>query len=238
MRLRAGLTLIELVLVLALTATLTGAIGYGFMAGLDQQRSHVARQADTNPVAALEREITRLIEGAKLTEDAADTTTYMVGMADATGDTGTLGCDTLVFTTTAGAPDFGPLLSEDDYETQYTAQGPAGGVTEVQIGGQLQGRTESVSGLLVRIQRPSDGDYTQGGTQRVLSTHVESIGFRFWNGASWDDTWDTATERRLPGAILVSYVLADDSTQSVHSFVVAVPSSDVDANNTVTGTIE
>jgi Tfp pilus assembly protein PilE len=237
-RARAGLTLVELVLVLALTAVLTGAVGYGFVAGLDQQRRHTARQADTDPVASLEREITRLIEGAKLTEDAEDTTTYMVGAADATGDTGTLGCDTLTFTTTAGAPDFGPLLSDDDYETQYTVSGPVGGVTEVQLGGQLQGRTESVSGLLIRTQRPSDGDYTQGGTQRVLSTHVDSIGFRFWNGASWDDTWDTATERRLPGAILVSYVLADDATETVRSFTVAVPASDVDANNTVTGSVE
>jgi hypothetical protein len=162
----------------------------------------------------------------------------MVGAADATGDTGTLGCDTLTFTTTAGAPDFGPLLSDDDYETQYTVSGPVGGVTEVQLGGQLQGRTESVSGLLIRTQRPSDGDYTQGGTQRVLSAHVDSIGFRFWNGASWDDTWDTATERRLPGAILVSYVVADDATETVRSFTVAVPASDVDANNTVTGSVE
>ena len=235
-RRQSGLTLIELVLVLALTATLAAAIGYGFIAGLDQQRNHVARLAAADPVTSLEREVSRLIEGAKLSEDAADATTFFIGAADTFGDTGTMGCDALVFTTTAGVPSFSALISEDEFETQYDELGPVGGVAEVELGARVLGRTDSVSGVLIRTQRPSDGDSTQGGVQRVLSAEVERIGFRFWNGTSWVDTWDTTTaDRRLPGAVLVSYTLAGEATDAPRSFVVAVPASDVDADNAVTG---
>ena len=234
-RRRSGVTLVELLVVLALMTVLTGAVGYGFVAGLDMQRVHAARQAEQDRTEATELRITRLLQGAKLAANAADTTTYFVGVA--TTDADDLGCDQLTFTTTA--PGVPPVarLSEDDFETQHLARGAVGGVAEVSLSMTPAGDAGDRTGLFERVQRPSDGDPTQGGTEAVLSDEVERIGFQFWDGLQWVTVWDTqAGVRRLPAAVMVSYVpvgAADSDPPRV--FVVPLPASDVDEQDPVAG---
>lgn len=235
-RRRAGVTLIEMLLALALTASMAAAVGYGFLGGIDFQRAHLQRQNRKDPHAELEKAIRARLEGAVLTEDSADNTTYFVGEASEYGDTGTYGCDTLIFTTDNGTVPMSAISNEDDYETQQNAHGAIGGVWEVELSTQAVGDAGESTGLFVRTQVPADGDDTQGGYEKVLSSEVERIGFRFWDGLEWVDTWDSITgERRLPAAVLVTYKLQGSGEDDVRSFVVAIPASDVDADNPLSG---
>ena len=230
----AGVTLVELLVVMALMATLTAAISYAFVAGLDIQRAHARRRAEQDRTEALEQRITRMLQGAKLSADTDDPTMFFVG--EATTDAGDLGSDQLTFTTTAPGVPQSAQSSEDDFETQHHARGPMGGVAEVSFGTTPFGDAGDRTGLFERVQRPSDGDPTQGGTESLLAPAVDRIGFRFWDGLQWIDTWDTELdERRLPAAVMVSYLPEGASEDAVRVFVVPVPASDVDNENPLEG---
>ena len=231
-RRRSGVTLLELMVVVTLVAVLTGAVSYGFVAGLDMQRVHARRQAEQNRTAAMEQRITQLLQGAKLTENAEDATTFLLGVATSDSDAGELGCDQLTFTTTAPVVPLVAQLSEDDFETQHAARGPVGGVAEVSLSTTPFGDAGEQTGLFERLQRPSDGDPAQGGTESLLSPEVDNIGFQFWDGQQWVSTWDTQTgERRLPAAVKVSYFSHGATDDEVRVFIVPIPASDVDAQD-------
>ncbi|HZO91903.1 MAG TPA: hypothetical protein VFB38_26535 [Chthonomonadaceae bacterium] len=232
---RVGLTLLELVFAMALAATLTVAIGYAFVAGLDLQRTQAVRRAAQNRTEAMQQRITRMLQGAKLTDTATDTTTFFVGEATGQSDNGDLGCDQLTFTTIAPGVPMAAQLSGDDFETQHNAYGPIGGVAEVSYSTTPVGDAGDQTGLFERIQRPSDGDPTQGGLESLLAPEVERMGFQFWDGLEWVDTWDTLNDtRRLPAAVKVSYTLRGARDNTVNVFVVPIPASDVTAQNPVT----
>jgi hypothetical protein len=129
------------------------------------------------------------------------------------------------------------LNSQDDFETQQAARGPVGGLTEVSLGTTPIGNAGDKSGLFERIQRPSDSDPTQGGMESVLAPEITSIGFQFYDGTQFISAWDTTTgSRRLPSAVQVSYKLKGDDDNVVHTFVVAIPASDVTAQNPYSAT--
>ena len=227
-RTRAAITLIELLVVLVMTGILAVAIGYAFVAGLDLERVQARRQTQTSERERFERRVTRLLEAAKLEEDSNDRISYFVAQ---TGESDNeLGCERITFTTNASDFPLEAQASADDFQTQHDAVGPQGGLAEVSLGTTAVGDAGERTGLFERLQRPSDGDATQGGTETVLAVSVARIGFQFYNGQSWISTWDTlTTDRRLPAAVQVSYILIGD--EAVHRFIVPLPASDVDAQD-------
>ena len=244
----AGFTLVELLIVMVMTAILAAALGYAFTAELTMQRLQETRRADGNRNDATEREITRLLQGARLgdaaagtspsptpgaTAGTADTTTFFQGTTDKGAGTG--GSNRLTFTTTAPGVPMASLNSTDGFEAQQDAQGPVGGLAEVSLGTAPVGDAGERTGLFERLQRPSDGDPTQGGMEFDLDPAVASIDFQFWDGAEWLTAWDTASgTRRLPAAVEVRYTLQNDPDNTVHLFVVPIPASDVSAQNPLT----
>jgi type II secretory pathway pseudopilin PulG len=227
----------ELLVVVGLMGLLTLAISSAFVAGLDLERLQAERRATQTQDFALEQRLTRLLRGIKLAEDETDLNTYFVG--ETLTGSGELGCDQITFTTTSPGVSLAAIASTDDFETQHTQRGAIGGVAEVSLGLTPVGDGGSESGLFERLQRPSDGDYSQGGTETVLDPEIDQIGFQFWNGTEWITEWDTinGAERRLPQAIRVSYTRTNANSENpVRSFVVPIPTSDVTADNPATGT--
>ena len=268
-RKNAGVTLLELMVVVTLMVILSAAVTRAFIAGIDTERVYARREAARNGQSALETHLTQTIQGAFLSGQTADTTTYFVGQYGNTGPATTtaasggasggaasttasaggsgsntssggvdLGCDRLTFTTTAPGIPLARQASTDDFETQQKSFGPVGGTTEISLSTTAVGNAGDHAGLFERRQTPSDGDATQGGTESVLSNEVGNIGFQFWDGTQWVDTWDSSTTPdtgRLPAAVLVSYTRTDDPS-TVHTLTIAVPSSDVTALNPITTT--
>jgi len=233
---QAGLTLLELLVALTMTAVLGAALVNAYAAEVQVQQSHERRMATLDRSDSFEREITRLLSGAYLSSTATDQTTFFQGLA--TEGSNDLGCSRLTFTTTApGVPPSVLTDTADDFETLQQKFGPAGGVSEVSFSTTPVGSPPAgQAGLFERLQHPSDTDTTQGGTESVLNPQVESIGFQFWDGLEWVSTWDTTTgTRRLPQAVMVSYHLAD-SSGTARSFVVSIPGSDVSSQNPVSTT--
>jgi prepilin-type N-terminal cleavage/methylation domain-containing protein len=230
-RFQSGLTLIELLLALTIAAILGMALAFAFQAASRLQRAHTARMADQDATDRTEREITRVLRGARITATATDTTTFFQGVS--AGSQTDLGCDRLTLTTTEPGVPTPSQESADDFETQHQARGPVGGLSEVSIGTTPVGDANSHTGLFERIQRPSDGDPTQGGMESTLNPEISQIGFQFWNGTAWISSWDTVAtaDRRLPAAVQVSYRLSNATDDMVHVFVVAIPASNVTAAN-------
>jgi len=231
---RRGVTLIELLIVLVITAILASALGYAFTAEMTMQRVEESRRADLDRSDATERRIARLLQGAKLAGAAAPgaaptggQSTYFQGTTE--GGASDLGCDRLTFTTTAPALPLATLDGTDDFETQQGARGPVGGLAEVSLSVTAVGDPGGRVGLFERIQRPSDGDPTQGGTESLVDAQVSRIGFQFWDGGHWVTSWEAASPPRLPQAVRVSYTLRGRPESDVRVFDVPVPASDVDA---------
>lgn len=235
-RQQAGTTLLELMIVLVMSAILAGALAYAFGAEAHMQELSEARAATTDKTDAMEREITRLLQGARLSTSATDTTTYFQGVTDP-GATTELGTNRITFTTTAPGVPMASQGNADDYATQQQDIGPVGGLAEVSLGTGPVGNAGDLSGLFERMQRPSDADPTQGGMEWDLDPDVGSIGFQFWDGLEWTSTWDTTQgTRRLPAAVQVNYTLANDPSKTIHVFTVTIPASDVTAQNPMTTT--
>jgi prepilin-type N-terminal cleavage/methylation domain-containing protein len=226
-----AVTLIELLVVLAIMGVLTLALSYAFTAGIDLERSQTQRRTQQERLNQMEQRITVLLRGAKISEDANDTTAFFVGESES-GDE-SLGCDRLTWTTIAPSVPLVAQESDDDFETQQEINGPVGGLAEVSLGLTPLGDPGDRSGLFLRVQRPSDGDYTQGGLESVLDSEVETIGFQFYNGTDWVNTWDTVAggERRIPAAVRVSYVLQGGNIETPRRFIVPLPTSDVDSQD-------
>lgn len=229
-RRRRGVTLLELLIVLVMTALLAAALAYAFTAELTLQRRQDAHRATIRRTDAVEQAITNLLQGARLSSMPSNPATYFLGIADS--NAGRLGCDRLTFTTTAPGVPMAALYSTDDFETQQQARGPIGGLAEVSLATTPVGEANGQTGLFERMQRPSDADPTQGGLERVLDPEIAEIGFLFWDGQQWVPTWDTTTSaRRLPQAVEVRYTLQGDPNSTVQMFVVPIPASDVSAQD-------
>lgn len=55
-----------------------------------------------------------------------------------------------------------------------------------------------------------DSDITGGGSEKELATHITNLGFRYYNGSSWQDTWDAETEGTLPEIVEISLTAKSD----------------------------
>ncbi len=225
---RSGFTLIELlvaaIMVAIISLSLAGAFRYGIYY---QTHSESSRDAELERTQFEDR-VRSLLENATVSTDATNNAVFFLAGSDAAGSD-----ERLTFTTTIPYISGAQMDSQDDFETQNANIGPQGGLEEISFGLSPVGQTTQTSGLFLREQRPADGDSTQGGTESVLEPNVTAIQWEFFDGLTWQTTWDTAqTNRRIPSAVRVTYQLSSDQDQ--HVFIVRLARSDVTPDNPVT----
>ena len=259
---RRGITLVELLLALAISALVMMAASDAYVVGartaktLGDGRDVLARRA------AFEATLTDLFEHAYLDADTTDLNTYLISgdalaskssttsgagttgagattstQGGATGSGGTGDNSSLAFTVLGRRLQTDVLASADDFETNNQNYGPLGGIEEVELSTTAVGQpTNGQTGLFIRQQSPADSDPTQGGRESLLSSDVTSISFEFYDGTQWETTWDTTTmtPRRLPAAVRVTYRFSGETQDRI--LVFAVPTSDVTTDNPVTET--
>lgn len=255
-RSRAGVTLLELLIVMAMTAILAGALSFALGNEVNAKNTFETREAAIDHTDTLEREITHLLQGARLSAAAASAqastyyssssttaTTYFESTTDSGAGAGQ-GSNRITFTTTAPGIPMSALYNTNDaqdFTTEQQDMGPVGGLAEASLGTYPVGDAGGRNGLFLRIQRPSDADPTQGGMEYDLDPDVTGISFQFWDGLEWDSTWSTATNTTsagnpaLPQAVQVSYTLAGDPANTIHMFVVPIPASTITAQSPATG---
>lgn len=228
---RRGITFIEVLLVMGMSAILLIAIGGAYKAALDYSERSPERLADQQTETLRRATLQDLVSAAYLSTNINDTLTYFVGNTQS-GD-GTIS-DTLTFTTLAVAPDGGLVRStETDFETLNETFGSQGGVTEVSLSTSPVGLDSQGEGLFIRTQTPSDGDITQGGRERLLIPDVQNLTFEFWDGLEWTSTWDTrANARRLPAAVRLNFQVGDNAQEQ--TMIIRVLNSDVTPQNPLT----
>lgn len=226
---RRGLTLVELMVAVAITALIAASAGQATFVALKHQASAKAYRTASTRDAQFEDKLRRLISSACLSTVTTDPASYYIG-GDATGDTDsnlqTSGAG-LVFTALGNRLPAEYVTSQDDFETLNATYGPQGGLTEISISQSAIGNAPVSTGIFLRKQIPADGDSTQGGFESSLDSDIESISFEFYNGETWDLSWDTTTmdTPRLPAAVRVTY--SRTSVPGDHIFVVRIPLSDV-----------
>lgn len=248
---RRGFTVLELLIVAALGALLM----IGSMLAFGQQlkanqRIQDARDRDQVRIDFEER-IGNLLRAAFISSDNNDRFTYFLGTngdppvipttpasgSTITGNpTGSATADTLTFTTVGTRLKAAVVNSTDDFETQNGSFGPQGGATEVELTTTPYNGSSDKTGLFLRTQTPSDGDPTQGGFQELLSDQISTISYQFFDGSTWQPTWDTtqAGNRKLPSAVMVTVRYQGDSSDT--NFIVRLPlSTIVPTGNTSTG---
>jgi prepilin-type N-terminal cleavage/methylation domain-containing protein len=251
-RRQRGLTLLELLIVLAITVILASAVSYAMMAEVSFQHLEETRRAAADRTNATEAEIRQMLEGAKFTASTSTGTTTTAATTTTTTSTTTstffqgvndggqalAGCDRITFTTTTPGVPIASMYSTDDFQTQQDARGPVGGVSEVSLGTQPVGSpTAGQSGLFERLQTPSDTDPTQGGYESVLDPNIDQIGFEFWDGQEWATAWDTTNgQTSLPQAVRVSYTIKNEEGSPVHTFIAPIPASTIDAQHPASST--
>lgn len=238
-RLQRGISLIETLLVAAITGIILMGVSAAYVAAHNFEARIGPRQEQFSVQRAFEDKITNLLQQAYLT-DEADTTTFFAAstggedtIQPTTSSTTSLP-DTLVFTSMAQSLSGAYLNSSatDTFEDLNSTYGPQGGIAEFGLSTLAVGDPGNRTGLFLREQRPSDGDAFQGGYESVLEDHITSIGFEFYDGTQWITEWDTTTsgEKRLPAAVRVTYTLDNDDGQN-HVFVVRMLYSDVTPTN-------
>lgn len=230
---RRGVSLLELLIVVAMIGFIMAGVSRAYISVLDADgRLREGRERQLK-IPRFEDRLRQYLSHAYLSADAADTSTFFIG-----GDSnleGTAGPATTLVMTAIGLPVSSAMLtSTDDFETLNDRYGPQGGVDEISMSTTAVGQAPDSTGFFIREQRPSDGDPTQGGYERVFSKDVENVTFEFFDGVNWMPTWDTRTmgTKRLPAAVRVSYNAVGDDTQ--RQLIVRLPLSDVTPTDPVT----
>ncbi|HXH60057.1 MAG TPA: type II secretion system protein GspJ [Fimbriimonadaceae bacterium] len=229
MRARRGLTLIELMVVLGVSVLLVLSVTFAYSAGVRFQEDVPVRDAEVQRIVRFEDDLRRIFEGAFLTTDTGDDTSYFMTLSSG-GDLAVP--DTLVFTTLGVPPTSAFTQSQDDFETLNSRFGPQGGLAEVSLSTIPVGDAPVDNALFLRVQRPPDGDPTQGGNESALLQGVASFTFEFFDGTDWVDEWDTLTgQRRLPAAVRVTFRLEGEDQDRTLTF--RIPNSDVTPDNPI-----
>ena len=223
---RRGYTVVEMVVVLAMTAVILAA-AFGALAnsyGYDE-RARASRESGAN-VRRTEDRLRDWLRRAALSSVNTDTASYMIG-----GQAGTE--SDLTFTAAGERLASSYTASNLDFETANERFGPEGGMAEVSLSLTGIGDGASRTGLFLRVQRPADGDPSQGGMQELLDPDVETLSWEFYDGQAWQSQWNTQAlgDPRLPSAIRLTYRRRGEDSDRI--LTVAVPSSDATATNPV-----
>lgn len=225
-------TLIEMVIALAMSMLVIGTIVTAFEISTQYQRTTPDRLNEFQESLQARKTLENLFQGVYVSTDETDQMSYFVA-ADSTGQT--TSADGLVFTTLSKPISGGYLVSDSiDSEELHTQYGPQGGIAEVSLNVTPVGDpTNDESGLFIRIQNPSDGDPTQGGSEKLLIAGVTSITYELWDGIQWAVTWDTINggTRRIPSAIRITLNFEEGDPEYL---TFKIPGSDITAENPLT----
>jgi hypothetical protein len=230
-----GISLLELLLTIALLAITMGAVTQAFIAGLGAE-SHIATAREAKEERyRFEDDLQKLIEGAELsdpnsafvspipaTNQKASPNSSPQGAGDQSGSGGGLpaGSASLVFGTWSVAPNIRFVEQTNAaWEDLNSRFGPQGGSTEVALSTIPVGDAGPKRGLFIREDRPAQADPSTGGMERLYSSKVRDIRFEFYDGTTWQTSWDSKnTEKgQLPIAVRVTYLLNTES--SPRSFI-------------------
>lgn len=231
---RRGVTLIELLVVVVMLGFIIAGAVRALAVAVEVETRLRDGTRQSQRLAAFEREVGDLLQQAYLPVTPSDTAYFIGTTAGSTLPTPgtTLGqgagsfADEITFTAVGLRPRLAALEADADFEELNATFGPQGGPAEVSISTFGINVPDDRSGLFLRIQRPADGDPSQGGTQRLLSAEVTRIQFEFFDGLEWRATWDSRgnEQNRLPAAVRVTYRLAEEDPERV--FVVRLLHSD------------
>ncbi|MER3496082.1 MAG: hypothetical protein C4320_04325, partial [Armatimonadota bacterium] len=172
---RRGYTVVEMIVVLAITAIiLTAAFGslartYGVDERLRSGREAAVRGRKTDET------LRAWLHRAALSTLTTDPASYFL-LSDASG------ASELTFTAVGERLPASLTATDLDFQSRNERFGPRGGIAEVSISTTGIGDGANKSGLFLRIQRPADGDPSQGGNQELIDPEVESLSWEFWDG--------------------------------------------------------
>ncbi len=231
-RRQRGLTLIEVLVVVAITGLLTIYAAQSLIAGADYERRIREASSRQRSDVELENDLRTFIESAFLSLENTQTTFFVGSEGLLNQDESGSNADTLTFTR-VGARLSSDALDYDDFELANEEIGTVGGTEEVTISLSATGSASGKTGLFIRQQNPADGDPSQGGIERVLNANVTSISYEFWDGAAWQTVWDTRTQgtARLPAAVRITYRLSNSETDRI--VTLRLRNSDVTQDNPV-----
>jgi prepilin-type N-terminal cleavage/methylation domain-containing protein len=233
---RGGFTVLELLVVISITALVTAGAARAYVEGIAFDRRVRDGRAQVLAVRQFEQRIADLLRGAYMTTLPDDTASCFIGNSGE-GSQNTSASAATVLTLTTFSDRLSPRFvnsNEEDWETLNETFGPQGGLEEASLSMSPIGQPEgNIGGLYLRTQRPADGDPTQGGYEEQINPDVTEISFEFFDGLSWQASWDSRTmgTRRLPSAVRVTYKL--DGEDASRLFVVRLPHSDATPLNPV-----
>lgn len=223
-----GLTLIELMASMVIMGIMAVSLASAWSAATRYRSESGESRAAHDRIVLFESRLTSLIQAAYLSPEQSDDTSYFVSL-----DEDTISSEPspgIVFTTSGIRVPSVYLHADESLESLNEQFGPQGGLAEVSLSTVAIGEAQGQTGLFLREQRPSDGDYEQGGYESVFEPDLESIGFEFFDGLAWDNFWSTfEEERRLPAIVRVTYRLIERD----RILLVPLPSSDVTPQNPV-----
>ena len=227
-----GLTLIEVLVVVAITGLLTVYAAQALISGADYERRIREASSRQRSDVELENDLRVFIESAFLSLENTQTTFFVGSEGLLNQGEGGSNADTLTFTR-VGTRLSSDALDYDDFELANEEIGTVGGTEEVTLSLSPTGSASGKTGLFVRQQNPADGDPSQGGTERVLNANVTSISYGFWDGATWQTVWDTRSQgtARLPAAVRITYRLSNSETDRI--VTLRLRNSDVTQDNPV-----
>jgi type II secretory pathway pseudopilin PulG len=217
---------IELLVAITILVIATGAVARAYSASLDYQNHSEKTRERLNAQYRFEDRLTQLISGATL-KGANGCFISPVTKSDAGVEqhaaTSILapGSASLVVTSLFDPTPVRYLTSSDnDFQHLNQTYGPMVGTSEVALSLVPVGDAGSKQGLFLRVQRPADSDPKQGGTESDLNPDVEDIRFEFYDGTTWQTTWDSTDTQKgqLPLAVRVTYLLRGD--QQPKSFLI------------------
>jgi len=231
MRTRRGVTFVEVLVAMVISAIITASLTLTFGAVVDAQVRGPEVAARVQNETALEDKLREIISAAWVDDDSTDDTTYFVASTEGevTADNSATSPE-ITFTTIGRRVSAAyQETDETDFEARNEKYGPVGGATEVTLSTTAVGDAGNRSGLFLRQQSPSDSDDTQGGMESLLDSRITSISFEFFDGAEWTGTWDTTTgERRIPALVKVHYSLNTDAEgDPEHILTIRMRNSDV-----------
>lgn len=227
---RAGYSLIELLVAMAIVGILIAAMGRTYVLTMQQDAQVQSGREQIQAQRAFENRVAELFRHAYLSADTTSQTTYFVATDNGNGP------DTVTFTMLGDLPNQAYMDSDQDFESLNSDYGPQGGVAEISISISPVGNSPFTDALYLREQRPADGDPLQGGYESVLHSDVTSVQFEFYDGSTWITSWDTReqTTARLPAAVRITYRLSSESSD--RTMTVRLPASDVTAENPLEAT--
>jgi hypothetical protein len=228
-----GMTLVELLIAVGVLLLIAIASVAAYGIGVRFQTDELPARRDAARLDRFERKLRSILESGYLSVGGTGAPTYFVaGSGDVLSASTSQPADALTFTATWPPVPGSYMDSRDPFEALNAKFGPVGGLAEVSISATAVGDAGDRAGPYLRVQRPADGDITQGGFEETLDQGVTSVTFEFFDGTAWVTEWDTFSmpEARLPSAIRATYRWRDDP-ESDRTLIVRLPLSDVTPEN-------